>query len=400
MLKLIGTPNINFVRSRRLWMAVSATVILLGILGILFQGGLNWSIDFTGGISAVIRPTPPPGQPNISEEEMRQALETVGVVGAEVKTSRSIEGEDIIIRMKYQGRFRPPEALIRAGLDQKLGGRWQIVPDAQLNPIVLEPFKNKSYVAVKGEVDEEEVKKVLQDLDLDEPLVVTATTLTGDSVLIAGGEGRDPISRLVKVLRQRWEGYQFDLRSVELVGPRIGAELRWKAIMAVIVSWFLIIVYLWWRFDLVFGIAAVVALIHDVLIALGIVNALGYEISMTVIGAFLTLIGFSVNDTIVVFDRIRENIRRYHNWGIKEIINASINQTLSRTIITSGTVFIVVLVLFFRGGEVLKGFALTMLVGSIVGTYSSIYIASPLLVEYVERTGKPLAQRLRKKKVG
>jgi len=167
-------------------------------------------------------------------------------------------------------------------------------------------------------------------------------------------------------------------------------------VLALIASWVLIIIYLWWRFDLVFGIAAVVALVHDVMITLGVLSFFNYEISMTVVGALLTLIGYSVNDTIVVFDRIRENIRRYRERSLKEIINESINQTLSRTIITNGTVFIVVTVLFLFGGDVLRGFAFAMVIGSIVGTYSSVYIASPILIDYVEKTGRQIAQRIKK----
>ncbi|MFN3821797.1 MAG: hypothetical protein ACK4OO_05635, partial [bacterium] len=232
MFKIIGTPNIDFQGSRHFWMTFSLIAIILGIGGIIYKGGLKWSIDFTGGISVVLRPTPPPGESPITEEAMRRALLQVGVSGAEVKTSRSMEGEDIIIRMSYLGRFRPPETLIRAALDERMGGQWQIVPSNQLNPLDLEPLKGKSFVAITGEITESEIRSVLEKVEIDSPFVSYHKTLDGDTIFIVGGEGKDPISRLLKVLRHDFPHYQFDVRSVDLVGPRIGSELRLKAIWA------------------------------------------------------------------------------------------------------------------------------------------------------------------------
>ena len=191
--------------------------------------------------------------------------------------------------------------------------------------------------------------------------------------------------------------YQYEIRAIDMVGPRIGSELRNQAMLAAVASWGLIILYLWWRYDLVFGIAAIVALLHDAMITIAFLEFFNYEISMTVISAILTLIGFSTNDTIVVFDRIRENIKKSRDKSLKEVINESINQTLSRTIITSGTVFLVVAVLYFMGGEVLRGFSFAMLIGVVVGTYSSIYIAAPILIDYVERTGHQFTKTMKTK---
>jgi preprotein translocase subunit SecF len=175
------------------------------------------------------------------------------------------------------------------------------------------------------------------------------------------------------------KGVTTALRSMESVGPKIGKELEQKAVLAILWSQLLILIYIAWRFRRVtFGLGAIIALFHDVLIALGVLSVLNREISLTVIAAFLTISGYSVNDTIVVFDRIRENIGLLRRMSFAEVIDKSVNQTLSRTILTSGLTLLSVISLFFLGGTVLHDFALALLVGFIVGTYSSIFIASAI----------------------
>ncbi len=168
--------------------------------------------------------------------------------------------------------------------------------------------------------------------------------------------------------------------TIERVGPKIGSELSGKAVMAVISALGLILLYISVRFEFKFALGAIAALTHDVLITLGLFSILGYEISLSIMAAFLTIVGYSLNDTIVIFDRIRENIKVKRNLGYDRIVDESINQSLSRTVITSLTTFLVVLILWLFGGEVIHGFAFAMIIGVIVGTYSSIYIASPIVV--------------------
>jgi len=172
----------------------------------------------------------------------------------------------------------------------------------------------------------------------------------------------------------------FAVRNTEIVGPKVGADLRRQALYVTLAGLAAMLVYIWFRFELVYGLAAVVATIHDVIITLGIFSLLNKEISLTVIAALLTLVGYSMNDTIVVFDRIRENVRMNKRGNYMELVNLSINQTLSRTILTSGLTFLTVLSLYVFGGEVIHGFALTLVIGVIVGTFSSIAIASPIVV--------------------
>jgi preprotein translocase subunit SecF len=178
-------------------------------------------------------------------------------------------------------------------------------------------------------------------------------------------------------LRQGAHLGNFSVLQVENVGPQIGQELRTQGFYAVLLSLLGMLCYIWFRFELRFGIGAVMASLHDVAVTLGLFTLLGFEFNLTTIAAFLTLVGYSVNDTVVIFDRMRENMRKSRRKPLIEIMNESINETLSRTIMTSGLTFLTVLALLVLGGDVLKGFAFVMVVGIIVGTYSSIYVASP-----------------------
>jgi preprotein translocase subunit SecF len=176
---------------------------------------------------------------------------------------------------------------------------------------------------------------------------------------------------------------------VDVVGPTVGHQLERQATLATLYSMLGMLIYLWFRFQLIYGVAAVVACFHDTLITVGAFALTGKEISLTVIAAILTLVGYSMNDTIVVFDRIRENLRLSRRESLPDLVNRSINQTLSRTVLTSGLTFITVLALFIFGGEVLNGFSFALVVGILIGTYSSIAVAAPMLVAWQEyRAGK------------
>jgi preprotein translocase subunit SecF len=189
---------------------------------------------------------------------------------------------------------------------------------------------------------------------------------------------------LTQALEQKFGKENFEVLRVELVGPRVGQELRQRALLAVLFSTLLMSAYIWFRFELRFGIGAAVALVHDVLMVVGALSVLNYEIDLTVVAGLLTVVGFSVHDTVIVCDRIRENMRKSRRDSMGTLINRSINETLSRTVLTTGTAILVVLSLFVLGGNVIRGFAFTLLVGFIVGTYSSIYIASPIVL-WLER---------------
>ena len=185
----------------------------------------------------------------------------------------------------------------------------------------------------------------------------------------------------------------FEVRRVEMVGPKVGKDLRRKGMLSILYAVVFMLIYITWRFELRFGVGAIIALVHDVLITLGVFSLTNREITLPIVAAFLTIVGYSINDTIVVYDRIRENGRKKPNDPLPPVINQSINETLSRTILTSGTTLMVVLALFIFGGGVIHDFAFALLIGVMVGTYSSIYIASPALIFWEElfpkKKGRP-----------
>ena len=184
----------------------------------------------------------------------------------------------------------------------------------------------------------------------------------------------------VKVNLDKSFGNNFDFRRVENVGPKVSAELLKSGIIAISVALILMLIYIWIRFEWQFSLGAILALFHDVIVTLGLFSLLGLEINLSIIAAVLTIVGYSMNDTVVIFDRVRENLRKYSDIKIFELTNISINETLSRTLITSVTTLLALLSIFFFGGEILKGFSLAMIFGVIFGTYSSIYIANTVLV--------------------
>ena len=175
-------------------------------------------------------------------------------------------------------------------------------------------------------------------------------------------------------------GDNYDFRRVENVGPKVSSELLKSGIIAIGLSLAAMLIYIWIRFEWQFSLGAIIAIFHDVIITLGIFSLFGFEINLSIVAAVLTIVGYSMNDTVVIFDRVRENLKKYSDIKIFELTNISINETLSRTIITSITTLIALLSIYFFGGEILKGFSLAMILGVIFGTYSSIYIANPILV--------------------
>jgi preprotein translocase subunit SecF len=230
---------------------------------------------------------------------------------------------------------------------------------------------------------------------LSEVRDAVATAGFGDAEIKTFGERNEVLVRvqqqeigtttsdaIMNALKQRFSDNQPEIRMVESVGPKIGKELRTSAIWATFLSLVMILIYVTFRFEFIFAVGAVVALFHDVMVTLGFFSLLNLEVNLTVVAAFLTIVGYSLNDTIVVMDRIRENRRLVRGSTIENLINLSINQTLSRTILTSLTVMVVVVVLFFLGGEVIHNFAFAMVIGVVAGSYSTIYIAAPLVVEW------------------
>jgi preprotein translocase subunit SecF len=218
--------------------------------------------------------------------------------------------------------------------------------------------------------------------------------LLQDFSALASVEGVGP--DILSALQAETRLGDFAVRGVEVVGPKVGQDLQWQAIKATLAALGGMLIYIAFRFEWVYGVAAVLAVFHDVWITIGFFSLFDREIELTVVAALLTLVGYSMNDTIVIFDRVRENRKLTRRMGLEELLNLSVNQTLSRTVLTSGLTFVAVLCLFIFGGEVLRGFSFALVVGIVVGSYSSIFVASPMLLWWQNRREEaPAAARKR-----
>ena len=255
-------------------------------------------------------------------------------------------------------------------------------------------------------IDIQEIRDVLAQNDIDGTEIQEIKDSEGRTLILiktkAVGDAKDKVStQIVNIIKKNFSDNinpETLIRLQEEVGPKIGEELKGKAILAIFWALLGIIIYIWWRFEFAFGVAAVIALFHDVMITVGIFSISGKEISLPIVAALLTIVGYSLNDTIVVFDRIREDLKIYRKESYGGVINHSINETLSRTIITSLTTFVVVLSLYMFGGSVIHDFAFAILIGVVVGTYSSIFVASPLMVEHFNKRQKKLGSKGTRKK--
>jgi preprotein translocase subunit SecF len=220
----------------------------------------------------------------------------------------------------------------------------------------------------------------LNQMDLGD---VSVKKFGNDQDYLIKFENKNDSKNIIEEIRSNLDksfGNNFDFRRVENVGPKVSAELLKSGVIAISVSLALMLIYIWIRFEWQFSLGAIIALFHDVIITLGLFSLLSLEINLSIIAAILTIVGYSMNDTVVIFDRVRENLRKYSDIKIFELTNISINETLSRTLITSITTLLALFSIFLFGGEILKGFSLAMIFGVIFGTYSSIYIANTVLV--------------------
>ena len=231
------------------------------------------------------------------------------------------------------------------------------------------------------------IRSVLKDINLADSTIQEFGSPTEILIRVERTEGKlEEMGADIKQALEEKKGFTgIIIERVEMVGPKVGKDLRMKALLSIVYAIIGIVIYISWRFEFQYAIAAIIALIHDVLVTMGAFSILDKEFTLVVVAAFLTIIGYSLNDTIVVFDRIRENTRRKSKEPLSDTINTSINQTLSRTLLTSGTTLLVVVALFFLGGEIIHDFSFALLVGVIIGTYSSIFIASVFLLYWESR---------------
>jgi preprotein translocase subunit SecF len=278
---------------------------------------------------------------------------------------------DFVGKMKYAIIFSVIVAIIGIGSIIFHGGLNLGIDFAGGSIIQIKFSKNISADQIRTALKSTKLESsIIQQFGPNEFLIRTSESFSDQKMLVTNVE--QPLSAAFNK--------DYEIRRVEVVGSKVGADFQRKAIFAVILSWLAMLIYVGWRFEFRYGLGGIIALIHDVIIILGTVSILNMEFTITILAAVFFIIGFSINDTIVVLDRVRENVKLNPKRKLGDIINLSVNQTLSRTILTSLTVFLTVLALFFFGGAVIHDFALSLLVGVVFGTYSSVFISCPIVL--------------------
>jgi preprotein translocase subunit SecF len=362
--------NIDFLGKKWYFLAFSLVFSVAGLFSILFWHHIPYGVDFRGGTLVYVKFSHTP-----NEDAIRAALDKVGLHNFKLQSydvpSNNEELIDLDVKETEQDK-----------------GKTQIINALEANsPPGKQDLNNSSLLSVKAYLMDKDPMHLGSDADQkytqQAQAVVDARDKGQGGVLSSFDQLKGAVDPAVAASLP--EGFflsDFKIFNVEIVGPLVGAQLRKQALLATAYSLAGMLIYLALRFEWIYGVAAVVTVFHDTLITVGAFSLLNKEISLTVIAAILTLIGYSNNDTIVVFDRIRENIKLMRRERLSEVVNRSINQTLSRTILTAGLTFLTVLALYLFGGEVLRGFSLALVIGILIGTYSSIAIAAPILVAY------------------
>ena len=377
-MEFFRNPNIDFLGKKWYFLAFSLVFSVAGILSMLFWHGIPLGVDFRGGTLVYVKFSHAP-----NDDVIRAALQKAGLQRARIQRYGPVSNNEVLIDLDVR------ETSEKA-LDQ---GKTQIINALETNaPAGKQDLNNASSLTLQNYLLEKDPLHASTEANQRYTAVAQALVSYRDKVKSGVLSSMDELTTAVDpaVVASLSEGFfvsDFGVRNVEIVGPQVGKQLRRQAFLATIYSLLGMLVYLGFRFEWIYGVAAVVTVFHDTLITVGAFSLTNKEISLTVIAAILTLIGYSNNDTIVVFDRIRENLKLMRREKLADIVNRSINQTLSRTILTAGLTFLTVLALYLFGGEVLHGFSFALAVGILIGTYSSIAIAAPILVAYQEWRG-------------
>jgi preprotein translocase subunit SecF len=374
-LEFFHNVNIDFLGKKWYFLAFSLIFSVAGVLSMLFWHHIPWGVDFRGGTLVYVRFSHKPDL-----DQIRSLLDRAGLRNPKIQPYDQPSLNEVLIDLD-----------IRETSEQDLSqGRTKIINALETNaPAGKQDLNNASSQAVKNHLMDKDPMRLGTDADAKYTAQAQAIVDFRDKVhggvlnsldQLKGAPNIDPAA--AGSVPDGFYLSDFGVRNVEIVGPQVGGQLRTQAGLATLYSLLGMLVYLGFRFEWIYGVAAVVTVFHDTLITVGAFSLTNTDVSLTVIAAILTLIGYSNNDTIVVFDRIRENIKLMRREKLSEIVNRSINQTLSRTILTAGLTFLTVLALFLFGGEVLRGFSLALVIGILIGTYSSIAIAAPILVAY------------------
>ena len=386
-------PKIDWMGKKWLFIGASLCLLLAGLVSIAIHRGLVYGIDFRGGTLVYVKFAQTPNLDSI-----RKALDAQGIRNATLQGYGSAADHEVIIGLDLQATASSGELDVgKRAISGALASVYGVGPAGKIDLNNTSPQTVAERLLATDPLHQapaglETVMKTYRELA---DALVNFRNSPPRSGLIADFQQLSAVpgvnAAVISALQSDFYLSSYALRNTEIVGPKVGSDLRRQAIYVTLAGLGAMLLYIWFRFELIYGIAAVVATFHDVLITLGIFSLLGKEITLTVIAALLTLVGYSMNDTIVVFDRIRENVRLNRRENLVDLVNRSINQTLSRTILTSGLTFLTVLALFLFGGEVIHGFSFALVVGVIIGTYSSIFIASPIVVFFQQRAGRSSA---------
>jgi preprotein translocase subunit SecF len=372
-LEFFRNPNIDFLGKKWYFLAFSLIFSVAGVLSMLFWHGIPLGVDFRGGTLVYVKFAQTP-----DDNAIRAAMDRAGLHNARIQRYGPPAGNEVLIDISEKETSE--QALDRSKL--------QIINALETNaPADKQDLNNASVLTVKNYLLQKDPLHPGTDADARYGQIAQAIVdyrdKTKGGVLTSIDDLKAAVDPAAAAsLNDGFFLSNFAVRNVEIVGPQVGKQLQTQAKLAVLYSLAGMLVYLAVRFEWIYGVAAVITVFHDTLITVGAFSLMGKEISLTVIAAILTLIGYSNNDTIVVFDRIRENLKLMRREKLSDIVNRSINQTLSRTILTAGLTFLTVLALYLFGGEVLHGFSFALVIGILIGTYSSIAIAAPILVAY------------------
>jgi preprotein translocase subunit SecF len=377
--------NIDFLGKKWYFLAFSLIFSIAGLLSIFFWHGIPFGVDFKGGTLVYVKFASTPDL-----NQIRTAMDRAGLKDPKIQRYGDAANNEVLVALEQK-------ETTESALDQGKNTIIKALESGEQQQAKLDlnntgPSSLQQYLISKDPLH-------LGGIDAAARYLVIAQQIDDFRNKQRGGvlhsvdelKGVAP-AEVVSIMEQDFYTSGFAVRNVEIVGPQVGGQLRKQALYATLYSLGGMLIYLWFRFELIYGIGAVVACFHDTIITIGFFSLLNKDITLTVIAAILTLIGYSMNDTIVVYDRIRENIKLLRRDKLADVVNKSINQTLSRTILTSGLTFLTVLSLYVFGGEVLRGFSLALVIGILIGTYSSIAVAAPMLVAYQEwrasRTGR------------
>ena len=372
-MEIFKQTNFDFLGKKWPFIGLSLLLTAAGLLSLAVKGGPKYGIDFNGGalmdVNFIKRPP---------AEAIRSALRKR--ISGEIEVQEVGNSQEALISTDV--RDERALQVVRADMISTLN-------DAFNQPSAGKQDINTASQATLGDRLRDALQKASVAMS-DDQVAALAKRITEyrdtppRSGLIRSLDELSSIPgitpNVLNVIKQEFFIGNFAIRNVEIVGPKIGADLRQQAINVVLIALAAMLIYIAFRFEWIYGVAAVIAVFHDTIITIGLFSIFNKQIDLTVIAALLTLVGYSMNDTIVTFDRIRENLRLQRRGSFTEIVNTSINQTLSRTILTSGLTFLTALSLYLFGGQVLNGFSFALVVGIIIGTYSSIFIASPILV--------------------